>query len=55
VSLDPTTDWSPTNGKIYQRPDGKQCLVIPLFSQIQDEGLLGTGLCVDTIGDLVEG
>jgi hypothetical protein len=48
VSLNPSADWSPSRGKIYQQADGKQTLVIPLFSQVQDEGLLGTGLCVDS-------
>jgi hypothetical protein len=55
VSLDPTADWSPSRGKIYQQADGKQTLVIPLFSQVQDEGLLGTGLCVESPTDRISG
>lgn len=55
VSLDPTVDWSPSRGKIYQQADGKQTLVIPLFSQVQDEGLLGTGLCVDSPAEHIKG
>ena len=55
VSLDPSADWSPSRGKIYQQADGKQTLVIPLFSQVQDEGLLGTGLCVESPTERIKG
>jgi hypothetical protein len=55
VSLDSTADWSPARGKVYQQADGKQVLVMPLFSQVQDEGLLGTGLCVDSIAEQITG
>jgi hypothetical protein len=48
VSLTPGTDWTTKQGKIYQQADGKQKLVIPLYSQVQDEGVIGTGLCVDS-------
>ncbi len=55
VSLDPTADWSPSRGKLYQQADGKQTLVIPLFSHVQDEGLLGTGMCVDSPMERMKG
>lgn len=55
VNLDPTADWSPSRGKLYQQADGKQALVIPLFSHVQDEGLLGTGLCVESPVERVKG
>jgi len=55
VSLDPTGDWSPSRGKLYQQADGKQTLVIPLFSHVQDEGLLGTGMCVDSPMERMKG
>ena len=55
VSLDPAADWSASCGKNYQQADGKQALVIPLFSQVQDEGLLGTGLCVDSPTERIKG
>jgi hypothetical protein len=55
VSLNPSADWSPSRGKIYQQADGKQTLVIPLFSQVQDEGLLGTGLCVESPTEHIKG
>jgi hypothetical protein len=32
--------------KIYKQANGAQSLVIPLYEQVQDEHLLGTGLCV---------
>ena len=55
VSLAPTADWSPARGKLYQQADGKQALVVPLFSQVQDEGVLGTGLCVESPIERVKG
>src|SRR5439155_8334978 len=32
--------------KIYQQPDGRQSLVIPLYQQFHEQQLLGTGLCI---------
>jgi len=55
VSLAATADWSTSRGKLYQQADGKQTLVIPLFSQVQDDGLLGTGLCVDSPSEHIKG
>jgi hypothetical protein len=46
VALTTDSDWSQTSPKLYQQPDGKQCMVIPLYAQVQEEQLLGTGLCV---------
>lgn len=55
VTLDPAADWTPSRGKLYQQADGKQVLVIPLFSHVQDEGLLGTGLCVESPIERIQG
>jgi len=48
VALNPSADWNTDHSKIYQQADGKQKLVVPLYSQLRDEGLIGTGLCVDS-------
>jgi uncharacterized protein len=48
VALNASADWSTSRAKLYQQADGKQKLVVPLYSQVQDEGLIGTGLCVDS-------
>lgn len=55
VSLDPNAAWTRFQGKVYQQADGKQMLVIPLFSQVQDQRLLGTGLCTDPLAERING
>jgi hypothetical protein len=55
VALEATADWSPSHGKVYQQADGQQMLVIPLYHQVQDETVLGTGLCAKTISERLTG
>ena len=50
VGLNPNARWDPALPKIYQQADGRQCLVVPLYAQVQEEQLLGTGLCVPYTG-----
>jgi uncharacterized protein len=45
VALERSANWTHSSAKLYQQPDGVQRLVVPLYQQVQDEGLLGTGLC----------
>jgi uncharacterized protein len=49
VVLDPDAHWNPTRPRIYQQADGQQIVVVPLYSQIQEEGLLGTGICAGQV------
>lgn len=44
VALDATAGWAPDTPKVCLLPDGASQWVQPLFSQFQDERLLGTGL-----------
>ena len=53
VVLDPDVQWSRTRPNIYQQSDGKQIVVIPLYSQIQEEGLLGTGICAGLVPESI--
>ncbi len=55
VALESQTNWSHEFPKMYQQPDGKQRLVVPLFSQVQEYGLLGTGICGKLLKTTVEG
>lgn len=41
------TKWDRTAVKLLQQGDGRQCYVIPLFSQAKDAQILGTGLCCE--------
>src|SRR5437016_3716504 len=46
-------NWARENFKIYRQADGKQRLVLPLYSQVQEQTLLGTGLCVADVAEPV--
>lgn len=47
VSLEDGKSWQSEALHIGAFPDGTEAEVLPLFSQVQDEGLLGTGICID--------
>lgn len=48
VELTNANEWDETSGVVSAcMTDGQQNLIIPLFRQIQDERLVGTGLCVN--------
>jgi hypothetical protein len=49
TSLDPTTSWTPSSPKVFRRLDGKQSLLIPLYSQLQGDQIVGTGLVAATL------
>jgi hypothetical protein len=49
VELNPDARWNKDNTVVYQRSDGKQIWVLPLYSQVRDQKLLGTGLCLDNV------
>ena len=49
VTLAPGATWSRRSPKVLQQSDGQQCYVVPLYHQIQEEGVLGTGLCVGEV------
>ena len=51
VALAPKAAWSYGSAKILKQSDGKQRLVMALFSQAQEDRVLGTGLCVADIND----
>lgn len=46
VSLHPKEEWSRQSLKLYHRVDGKQFWVLPLYSQVQEERRIGTGLLI---------
>ncbi len=46
VAVDPSAAWTHLSPKVFQQADGTQSLVIPLYSQLQGDQLVGTGLCV---------
>lgn len=45
-ALRSNASWSREQLKIYQQADGTQRYVLPLYSQVQEDTLLGTGLCL---------
>lgn len=47
VSLDDADSWGDGKVHIAKLPDGDTVQVLPLFSQVHDEGLLGTGLILE--------
>jgi uncharacterized protein len=49
VALDRGSTWSRRSPKVLQQSDGRQCYVVPLYHQVQEEGVLGTGLCVGEV------
>ena len=49
AALRPDSTWSRTTLKLYQQSDGRQRLVLPLYSQVQEEKLLGTGMCIGDV------
>lgn len=55
VALSPDSTWSRKSLKIYQQADGKQRLVLPLYSQVQEDQLLGTGMCIGDVAKDVSG
>ena len=59
VVLDPGATWSRRSPKVLQQSDGQQCYVVPLYHQMQEEGVLATGLCVgkveEPLPDLIPG
>ena len=55
VALQPAVSWSRENPKVLQQSDGNQCYVVPLYHQVQEDGVLGTGLCVDKVETPVSG
>lgn len=46
VSLHPNEEWSRESLKLYHRVDGKQIWILPLYSQVQEEKRIGTGLLI---------
>jgi hypothetical protein len=55
VDIDPATEWTYESPKIFQRVDGTQSLVIPLYTQLQGDRLVGTGLCVKARDERLQG
>lgn len=49
VALDPGATWSRRSPKVLQQSDGRQCYVVPLYHQVQEDAVLGTGLCVGEV------
>lgn len=54
VYLHSISSWQRTAIKIVCFADGSQSYLIPLFRQIQDEGLIGTGLCLGPNPNLIK-
>jgi hypothetical protein len=46
VNLRPSEDWSRDALKLYHRADGEQLWVLPLYSQVQGDTRIGTGLMI---------
>jgi len=44
ASLDPSAVWTPSSPKLFSRMDGKQSIVVPLYSQLEGDQIVGTGL-----------
>lgn len=49
VAIHSATEWQPRSVKLLQQGDGTQRYVIPLFSQVAEGQILGTGLCVANV------
>jgi len=49
VSLAPDVVWRHDRIYAYQQSDGTQKYVLPLYSQLQEQALLGTGLCFGNV------
>jgi len=46
VALNDGAIWSPAHLKLLRQSDGKQILVVPLYTQPQEEVVIGTGICI---------
>ena len=55
VSLDPNVNWDHESLKFFKQANGEQFLIIPLYSQFQDEKQLATGLCIPYEQNKIEG
>ncbi|HKI54520.1 MAG TPA: DUF87 domain-containing protein [Anaerolineales bacterium] len=55
VTIQPSTNWTNESIKIFQQVDGKQSLILPLFSEPQGDELVGTGLVVKEYKDKLKG
>ncbi|MBL7128005.1 MAG: ATP-binding protein [Ignavibacteria bacterium] len=54
AEVQPNVVWKYSNPKVYQQVDGRQSIVIPLYSQVQEEYLLGTGICIKETGSILD-
>jgi uncharacterized protein len=54
VNLNPGSSWLSNTTKIVCLADGSQVTALPLFSQVRDDGLIGTGLCLGNTGSLIK-
>ena len=51
VLLDPDIDWDKTSPKIFIQADNSCSVVLPLFKEIQPDGIVGTGLIVKSCSE----
>jgi hypothetical protein len=49
VELSPGADWTDQSSKVACTGDGRSRVVLPLFTQAQDDRLVGTGLCLSDL------
>jgi uncharacterized protein len=49
VALNADSRWTIDAPKLYQRADGRQSLILPLYIQTQEEQSLGTGVCIPSL------
>jgi hypothetical protein len=54
IELNPGVAWDPRSPVLYEGPDGRQSLVLPLYSQSADDRTLATGLTVPAPGAKVD-
>lgn len=54
VALSKDAKWSRHGLKVYEQPDRLQKIVLPLYLQVQEDQLVGTGLCIADNQDLVQ-
>ncbi|MCX6141980.1 MAG: ATP-binding protein [Ignavibacteriales bacterium] len=54
VNLNSNSSWRSNTTKMVCLADGSQLTALPLFSQVRDSGLIGTGLCLGKADFLIK-
>lgn len=53
--IEPSHKWEPHNIRVLTRPDGSQRYVVPLYSQFEQDRMLGTGIATSAARERIQG